>query len=295
MDVRQLESFVEVAQQGTLTRAAARLRISQPALTRQMHRLERDVGVPLFQRTPVGMSVTAAGAALLPHAKSILGMVGAARDVARTAAPITESVEVGLAPGLPGSWLTPLLDSVADGVPRARLSCTDADSATQLRDLRAGRLDIALVHQSPPPSLAARRIRNEPYGVAVRPGAADGGGGGSWPMRHLHRRRVLVHARNQLAVGHDQLTTRAHEQEISPDWQFASYTEHARQCADTARADLVILTEHSASRLLPGWSWHLLTEPGTDLETFVVRQTATRLVVDEVFQAMCASASEAGT
>jgi LysR family transcriptional regulator, benzoate and cis,cis-muconate-responsive activator of ben and cat genes len=292
MDVRQLESFVEVAQQGTLTRAAARLRISQPALTRQMHRLERDVGVPLFQRTPAGMVVTAAGAALLPHAKSILGMVGAAKEVARTAAPIVESVELGLAPGLPGAWLTPLLDAVASRVPRARLSCTDADSATQLSDLRAGRLDIALVHQSPPPSLTAHRIRSEPYGVAVRPGA-DAGARGSLPMRYLHRRRVLVHARNQLAVGHDQLTTRAHEQEITPDWRFASYTEHARQCADTAGADLVILTEHSAARLLPGWSWHVLTEPGTELETFVVRQAATRLVVDEVFRAMSAPVRDA--
>jgi DNA-binding transcriptional LysR family regulator len=291
MDLRQLESFVEVAQQGTVTRAAARLRISQPALTRQMHRLERDVGVPLFQRTTAGMTVTAAGAALLPHAKSILGMVAAARDVARTAAPITESVELGLAPGLPGSWLTPLLDAVTDRVPRARVRCTDADSATQLRDLRAGRLDIALVHERPPPSLTACRIRSEPYGVAVRPGAGAGAGG-SWPMRRLDRRRVLVHARNQLAVGHDQLTTRAHEQEISPEWQFASYTEHARQCADTVGADLVILTEHSATRLLPGWSWHVLTEPDTVLETFVVRQQATRLVVDEVFQAMAAPAAE---
>jgi DNA-binding transcriptional LysR family regulator len=288
MDLRQLESFVEVAQQGTLTRAAARLRISQPALTRQMHRLERDVGMPLFQRTPAGMSVTAAGAALLPHAKSILAMVAAARDVAGTAGPITESVQVGLAPGLPGPWLTSLLDAAADRVPHARLRCTDADSATQLRDLRAGRLDIALVHQSPPPSLTARRIRSEPYGVAVRPGI-DAGGDGRWPMHRLHRRRVLVHARNQLAVGHDQLTTRAHEREIHPDWQFASYTEHAQQCADTSRADVVILTQHSAARLLPGWSWHLLTEPETALETFVVRQAATRLVVDQVYAAMSAA------
>jgi hypothetical protein len=109
-------------------------------------------------------------------------------------------------------------------------------------------------------------------------------------MAALDGRRVLVHARNQLAVGHDQLTTRAHERDIRPEWVFASYTEHAQQCADTAGADLAIITEHSAARLLPGWSWHPLVEPASLLETYAVRQRSTRAVVMRVHDVLCEAA-----
>lgn len=285
MELRQLECFVEVAQHGTLTRAAVHLRLSQPALTRQVHRLEREVGSPLFHRTPTGMALTPAGAALLPHARAVLSMVATAAEVARTAGPAVEAVHVGLAPGVPGEWLSAVLGHVRQRVPHAQLQCTDADSAAQLRDLRSGRLDVALVHQAPPPALAAGRVRAEPHGVAVRPGAGSAVDG-RWPMRLLDRRRVLIHAREQHAVGHDQLTTRAHELDVAPEWLFASFTEHARQCADAAGADLVVLTAHSAGRLLPGWAWYPLSEPSSLLETYAVRQRATRPVVAEVHGAL---------
>jgi DNA-binding transcriptional LysR family regulator len=286
MELRQLKYFVGVSRHGSLTRAAAQLRISQPALTRQIRQLEREVGAALFERTPTGMAATAAGVSLFEHARSILGMVASARDVAARSAPVTESVELGLAPGLPGPWLSDRLAAVIDRVPQAQLVLVDADSTTQTAMLRTGRLDVALVHEQPPPALVGTRIRDEPYGVAVRPGT-EPALTGPCPMAALDGRRVLVHARNQLAVGHDQLTTRAHERDIRPEWVFASYTEHAQQCADTAGADLAIITEHSAARLLPGWSWHPLVEPASLLETYAVRQRSTRAVVMRVHDVLC--------
>lgn len=288
MELRQLEYFVAVSRHGSLTRAAARLRISQPALTRQIRQLEREVGAALFERTPAGMAATAAGVALFEHARSILGMVASARDVAARGGPVMELVEIGMAPGLPGSWLSDLLAAVADRVPQARLSLVDADSTTQTAMLRTARLDVALVHQQPPPALVGTRIRAESYGVAERPDI-EPATAGPFPMAALDGRSVLVHARNQLAVGHDQLTTQAHERDIRPEWVFASYTEHAQQCADTAGADLAITTEYSATRLLPDWSWHPLVEPAIQLETFAVRQRSTRAVVVQVHDALCAA------
>jgi hypothetical protein len=61
MELGQLEYFVAVSRHGSLTRAAAQLRISQPALIRQIRQLEREVGAALFERTPTGMAATAAG------------------------------------------------------------------------------------------------------------------------------------------------------------------------------------------------------------------------------------------
>jgi len=75
MSIAQLEYFVAVAEEGHLTRAASRLHISQPPLTRAVHRLEAELGTPLFQRTTKGMQLLPAGERLLPRARQILALV----------------------------------------------------------------------------------------------------------------------------------------------------------------------------------------------------------------------------
>lgn len=72
MELYQLRSFVTVAQQGHLTRAAERLHISQPAVSAQIKALEEELGVTLFQRKAGGVALTKAGQALLPQAEKIL-------------------------------------------------------------------------------------------------------------------------------------------------------------------------------------------------------------------------------
>lgn len=72
MEIYQLRTFVTVAQQGHLTQAAELLHLSQPAVTAQIKALEEEVGMPLFERTAGGVSVTRAGQELLPQAQSIL-------------------------------------------------------------------------------------------------------------------------------------------------------------------------------------------------------------------------------
>jgi DNA-binding transcriptional LysR family regulator len=75
----QLRYFVAVAEEGNLGRAAGRLRISQPPLTRQIRRLEDELETPLFERTPRGMRLLPSGETLLEHARRILQAVDAAR------------------------------------------------------------------------------------------------------------------------------------------------------------------------------------------------------------------------
>jgi DNA-binding transcriptional LysR family regulator len=285
MEIRQLIYFSTTFRQGSVTRAAEELMISQPALTRQIRQFEREIGTPLFDRIPTGVTPTAAGAALYRHAVTILDLVDNAAEVAALAAPVMETVEVGLAPGLPASWVSKLLSAVRQQVRLARINFTDADSATQLRMLREGRLDIALIHQPPPAGLISRSLGREPFGVAIRPGE-PAHEGETWTMKQLDGLRVLVHARNQLPIGHDRLVTAAHELGATPQWQFASYTEHAAACADAADADVAIMTRASAARLLPLWTWLRLTDPQVTLETWSARQSTTRPVVASVDEAL---------
>lgn len=75
MSLVQLQSFVAVAEEGHVGRAAQRLHVSQPPLTRRIKSLEEELGVELFERTPRGMRLLPAGRTLLPRAREILARV----------------------------------------------------------------------------------------------------------------------------------------------------------------------------------------------------------------------------
>ena len=95
MSLAQIRYFVAVAEEGHVGRAAQRLHVAQPPISRQIRALEDELGTPLFMRTSRGMALLPSGAAFLDHARAILDAVDRAGDAARAAAasgPITPLV-----------------------------------------------------------------------------------------------------------------------------------------------------------------------------------------------------------
>lgn len=83
MSLTQLRYFVAVAEEGTVTRAAARCFVSQPPMSRQLRALEDELSVTLFERSAKGMQLSEAGQRLLGQARQILALVEAASAIAK--------------------------------------------------------------------------------------------------------------------------------------------------------------------------------------------------------------------
>jgi DNA-binding transcriptional LysR family regulator len=289
MELRHLRYFKAVYEARSISRAAELLLISQPALTRQIHLLEHELGTPLFDRVAVGVRPTAAATALHSHALTMLRLADATREVARSAGPVGEQVEIGLPPGVPPRWLRATLQRLRTQLPEAVFTFADAGSVDQLRMVRAGQLDIALVHHVPPDPLVQQPLFEQSFGVAVRPGHPLAGRP-TCPVADLVDVRVLAHARDQVPTEHDRMIELISRAGGTPRWCHAKFVENALICADAADADAVLLTRPSAARLLPEWPWSELVAPEVTLRTWAACQQRTRPVVTGALDTIIRSA-----
>jgi DNA-binding transcriptional LysR family regulator len=89
VSLAQIRYFVTVAEEGHVGRAAQKLHVAQPPISRQIRALEDELGAPLFARTPRGMTLLPAGEAFLGHARGILDAVARAKDAVTSASPAT--------------------------------------------------------------------------------------------------------------------------------------------------------------------------------------------------------------
>ncbi len=144
--VPQLNYFVAIAEHGTLTRAAAALHLSQPSLTTQLHRLERDLGVELFERLPRGVRLTTAGTALLPVVRRALADVDQVRRLANELTrPDGGTLRVGATPSLAGAFLPSALIAFHETHPRVALEFVEAGSEDLVARLERDEIDLALI------------------------------------------------------------------------------------------------------------------------------------------------------
>lgn len=144
MELRHLRYFVTVAEELNISRAAARLRISQPAVSRQLRDLEQELGVELLHRGNSKLKLTDAGEAFLAHARDLLRRSNnAATEMARFRPKAKRQFTVGyLAPIL--ATLTPALRTFGQKHPEVEVVLREMAPADQVKALRAGHIDLAL-------------------------------------------------------------------------------------------------------------------------------------------------------
>ncbi|MET9253233.1 LysR family transcriptional regulator [Streptomyces sp. NPDC003717] len=146
MEMRELRYFVAVAEELHFGRAAERLEIAQPPLSRALARLERELGVTLLERTSRRVALTPAGAVLLAEGRAILGAVAAAERRTREAARERPLIVLAVKSGTAGELLAKLLDAYRAEPGAATVDLMLCEAHQHQRALRDGRADVALLH-----------------------------------------------------------------------------------------------------------------------------------------------------
>src|SRR5215475_11022800 len=164
MELRDLEYFAVVAEQGNLGRAAELLGLSQPALSKSIARLEDAMEVKVFRRTAKGMDLTVEGSLLLSRARELRDSL---RNVAREVSDVSRGhaghINVGVGPNANDEFLLAAVTELLQTEPRITMKVIVSDQDEIIPALRRGEIDVVvnLVYPKPPAGLAYIHLRED--------------------------------------------------------------------------------------------------------------------------------------
>lgn len=163
MDLRQLKHFLAVGETGGISAAARELRLTQPALSRQIKALEEELDTILLERGAHSITLTPAGEVLLAEARKLLRFSDAMIEKVKSAA-IGEPLRVGYAPSLAGEFLSVAIERFTQCHPRVRVSLFDWSSAEMRAGLTSGKLDVIVAAPCPNSQDSVRWVMLREYG-----------------------------------------------------------------------------------------------------------------------------------
>lgn len=174
VQLRHLRCLVAVAQERNLARAALKLSLSQPAISKTLVELEQIAGTVLVERGRRGAQLTPTGQQLLAHALRVLETVGeAAQALSPAAGARTLRLRIGALPSVAPSMLPTALADFRRGQPDVQVHLKSEANARLLEELRAGELDLVAGRMADPQlmvGLSFELLRVEPLVLAVRRG-----------------------------------------------------------------------------------------------------------------------------
>ncbi|MFG1925515.1 LysR family transcriptional regulator [Cryptosporangium sp. NPDC048952] len=173
MELRQLAYFLAVADTGSFTKAAERVRVAQPGVSAQVRQLERELGHPLLDRSGRAVRLTEVGTAVVPYARAALAAVDAARQaVDELTGLLRGRVAIGMITSCGPLGLPGILADFHSRYPAVEITLTEGGSDELTLAVHTGTLDAAIIGlpSAPPAGLALQLVTDEPLVGAV---AAD--------------------------------------------------------------------------------------------------------------------------
>src|SRR2546425_5896285 len=145
MELRHLRYFVAVAEAENVSRAALKLHVSQPGLSRQIRDLEEELGFLLLERSAKSVRLTEAGRVFLIEARAVLERAEEGVKAARAVATGSSELHIGYAPSLTARILPATLRAFQAELPKVRVRLHDLSTEEMLTGLREGKLQMAFV------------------------------------------------------------------------------------------------------------------------------------------------------
>jgi len=245
MELRHLRYFVTVAEELNISRASARLRISQPAVSRQLRDLEEELGVALFRREKSGIALTPAGETFLAHARDLLRRSAeAVKATAAFALKPKETIVVGYFAPVLGSILTPALRRFSEQRPDSEVVLREMPPGEQLEALRKGRIDLALIGNPCPEmerEFVVKTLKRIPFAIVL-------------PDNHLlalRKRIALSELEGEQFIGFSEGKFPGRNAAICAACQAAGFTPRLRFQVDSLTALLALVAAGKGVSLAP--------------------------------------------
>jgi DNA-binding transcriptional LysR family regulator len=262
MELRQLRYFVTLAEELHFGRAAEREHIVQSALSQQVQRLERELGVRLLERSTHHVALTAAGVVFLVEVRQILAHVDRAAGVARSAVGAAATLRVGVIDSSYDS-MPQILHEVQARYPGLVIHQVEASVPEQFQQLIDGRLDVGIGRAAlAPPQIASLLFRQDPLGVLVPTGHRFAGLEGV-SVAVLAEEPLLL-AEEVQAPEFNQFTVELCRSAGFTPTVYGGTVESIRAAAAlVAQGRCLYCVPSSCIAALPGTVWRPLTEPAS--------------------------------
>ncbi|MDB5848561.1 MAG: hypothetical protein JWP29_2313 [Rhodoferax sp.] len=258
----QIRCFVVVANELHFGRAAVRLHMTQPPLSRQIQQLEAALGVLLLERTQRNVRLTPAGQAFLPEAEYLLQVSQSAASVARNAAQgEAGTVALGYVPG--ASFMPRMVAAANAQLPGLNIVLRDLSTTEQFEALRSGRLDVGITRTpADHTDLRSASVLREPF-VAALPASHPLAAKRRLAITDLHRQDLITYEPGQSGSMYELLSAAFHAAGVAP-----RYVQHVRQTYSlmglVANGIGMALIQESAARLrMPGVVVRAVALPAT--------------------------------
>lgn len=217
MDLRHLRYFVAVADEQNFTRAAEKLHISQPPLSRQIQDLEEELGLPLFERGSRPLKLTEGGRFFYGHATRLLEQAAQAIRTTKRIAQMQRRLVIGFVPSTIYGALPRLVRLFRAAQPQTELALVEMSSVEQIEALKNGRIDVGFGRvRLDDPSVKREILREEPLVAAIPMEHELAVERGPLRLTEIAKHDHLVYPRNPRPSYADQVLTLFRDMGLEP-------------------------------------------------------------------------------